>query len=192
MSLAGAFARLERLAGTRGTAVAIGLWAAAEAIVVPIVPDVLVCLLALAAPRQVLRLFGPILVGALVGTLLLAAFLVRAPEAGRTMLLALPGIDEQLLADTRDRVTRDGPIGFAQLGIGPPLKVTTQAWIEIGGDAPGLVAGALINRFTRVGSTVLVAALAGWWFAAWIRRRPGLVLAAYGLAWTAVYVALWT
>ena len=39
------------------------IWAAAEAIVLPIVPDVGLCLLFLAAPRRTLLLFAAVVIG---------------------------------------------------------------------------------------------------------------------------------
>jgi hypothetical protein len=184
--------RLTILASRPTTAAAFGLWAAAEAVLLPIVPDVGLCLVVLAAPRQVLRLLAAVVAGAVVGTLLLALLVDRAPDTTRTLLLALPGIDEAVIADADGQLSREGIPGFAQVGIGPPLKVYTSAWLGQGGDVPGLVAGSILNRVTRIGATVVVAALAGAWLAAWLRRHALATLLAYAVFWIAVYVSIWT
>jgi hypothetical protein len=184
--------RLTILARRPTTAGAFGLWAAAEAVLLPIVPDVGLCLVVLAAPRQVLRLLAAVVAGAVVGTLLLALLVDREPDTTRTLLLALPGIDEAVIADAEGQLSREGIAGFAQVGIGPPLKVYTSAWLGQGGDVPGLVAGSILNRVTRIGATVVVAALAGAWLAAWLRRHARATLLAYAVFWIGVYVAIWT
>jgi hypothetical protein len=186
------FERLESLATRRAAAVTIGLWAAAEAIVLPVVPDVGLCLLVMAAPRQAVRMLAAVVVGAVVGTLMLALVIGQAPDAGHAMLLALPGIDNAVIADAESRLARDGSLGFTQIGVGPPLKVYTSAWLGLGGDVPGLVVGSIMNRLTRIGSTVFIAAVAGLWLGSWMRRYAELTLAAYVLGWVGVYAALWT
>lgn len=192
MGAAAVLDRLAALASRPATAAAFGLWAAAESVVLPVVPDVGLCLVVLAAPRQALRLLGAVVAGAVVGTLLLALLVDRAPDATDSMLLALPGIDETVFADAEGRLARDGVTGFAQVGIGPPLKVFSRAWLGLDGDVPGLVGGAALNRLTRIGSTVLVATIAGVWLAPWMRRHARATLAAYAVFWIAVYVSIWT
>ena len=162
-------------------------WAAAEAIAFPVVPDVGLCLLALAAPRRVVRLFLVVVVGALAGTLVLAALATSNPDAVRAMLLALPGIDAAMLAGVDTTLATDGVAGFAQVGPGPPLKAYTVEWIGQGGDLLGLLVGAIVNRLTRIGPVVLVPAVFGWWFGGWIRARERPILLLYAAAWIAFY-----
>jgi hypothetical protein len=168
-----------------------GTWAGAEAIALPVVPDVGLCLLALAAPRPVLKLFLVVIGGALAGTLLLAILAIAAPETIRAMLLALPGIDASTLAEVDLALAGNGIAGFAQVGPGPPLKAYTVQWLGQGGDLPGLVVGAIINRLTRIGPVVMVAALIGWGLRAWMRQRERLILVAYAVAWIVFYAAYW-
>jgi hypothetical protein len=184
--------RLAALACRPGVAAAFGLWAAAEAIVLPVVPDVGLCLVVLAAPRFAPRLFVAVVVGAVAGTLLLGVFVDRTPAATEAMLLALPGIDESVLSDAEGRLARDGVAGFAQIGIGPPLKVYTSAWLNRGGDLPGLIAGSVLNRLTRVGLPLLVAALGGATFGSWFWRHARTTMAAYAVFWIVVYASIWT
>ena len=126
------------------------------------------------------------------GTLVLAALAAVAPDAVRAMLLALPGIDGAMIAEANGQLQRDGVVGFAQFGVGPPLKVYSTEWVALGGDVPGLVVGAILNRLTRIGPVLLVADGAGLLFASGIRRRSGAMLAAYAAFWIALYAVLWT
>lgn len=187
-----AIERIERFAARPAALAMMALWGAAEAVALPIVPDVGLCLLALAAPRQAAGLFAAVLVGAVAGTLTLAFLTTVGPDAVRAMLLALPGIDASLIVEGNSQLQRDGILGFVQFGAGPPLKVYSNEWLALGGDVPGLVIGAILNRLTRIGPVVLVATGAGMFLASKIRRRSGATLAAYAAFWIAVYAILWT
>jgi hypothetical protein len=182
------FDRVETLAGTWQTAAAMGLWAAAEATILPVVPDVGLGLLVLAAPRRAWPLFAAVVVGAIVGTLALGIVASQRPDAVGAMLLRIPGIDAAMIADARAELAGDGVLGFAQVGIGTPLKVYTAEWQALSGDSAGLIAGTILNRLTRIGPAILLAAAGGWLFAPWIRRHAGLTLVAYAAFWTLVYV----
>jgi len=187
-----AIERIERFAARPAALATMAIWGAAEAVALPVVPDVGLCLLALAAPRQAARLFAAVLVGAVAGTLILAFLTALAPGAVRAMLLALPGIDASLIVEANSQLQRDGVLGFVQLGVGPPLKVYSNEWLALGGDVPGLVSGSILNRLTRIGPVLVVASGAGLVLASGIRRRSGATLAAYAAFWIAVYVILWT
>ena len=184
--------RLAALASRPGVAAVFGLWAAAEAVVLPVVPDVGLCLVVLAAPKHAARLFAAVVGGAVVGSLLLALLVAQAPEATEAMLLALPGIDESVLVEAEEQLERDGVAGFAQVGIGPPLKVYTSAWLDRGGNLPGLIAGSVLNRLTRVGLPLLVAAVAGATFGSWFWRHARTTMAAYAVFWIVIYASIWT
>jgi hypothetical protein len=181
--------RLEAFAAKPAALATIGLWAVAEAVVLPIVPDVGLCLLVLAAPRQGARLFAAVIAGGLVGTLLLAALASAAPDLVRNALLSLPGIDAAMLADASAMLVRRGVSGFAQFGPGAPLKVYTDAWVSQGGDLPGLLVGTILNRFTRIGPSLLVVVAIGWGLRAWIRRFERLALVVYAAFWVVLYAA---
>jgi hypothetical protein len=186
---------LERvgLFARRPAAVAtMGIWATAEAIVLPIVPDVGLCLLVLAAPRRAAVLFVAVVIGAIAGTLVMAAFALQAPDAARALLLAIPAIDPALLASADQALARDGLAGFAQLGPGAPLKVYTVEWLAQGGDIGGLLVGTVLNRITRIGPALIVAAVIGQFAGAWLRRHSRLTLASYAAFWVLVYVAYFT
>jgi hypothetical protein len=186
---------IERIGGFAAGPAALAtmaIWAAAEAVALPVVPDVGLCLLVLAAPRQSARLFAAVVGGAVVGTLVLASLTSLAPDAVRAVLLALPGIDGSLLLEANRQLERDGVLGFTQFGVGPPLKVYSTEWLSLGGEVPGLVVGAILNRLTRIGPVVLVASAAGWFLAAGIQRNAAATFAAYAAFWIGVYAILWT
>ena len=184
--------RIERFAGSPAAVATMALWAAAEAVALPVVPDVVLCLLALAAPRQAARLFAAVVVGAVAGTLILAFLASVAPDEVRAMLLALPGIDVSLIAEANGQLQRDGVLGFVQFGVGPPLKVYSNEWLGLGGDVPGLVVGAILNRLTRIGPALLVAGAVGVLLAAAIRRHDRATVTAYAAFWIVLYAMLWT
>jgi hypothetical protein len=182
-----AFGRIERFADRPAGSFAMAGWAAAEAIVLPVVPDVGLCLLVLAAPRLVTRLLLAVVAGALAGTLVLAAMATTSPDAMRGMLLTLPGIDPTTLSEVGSALATQGTVAFAQFGPGPPLKVFTLEWVGQGGEPAGLLVGTIVNRITRIGPVVIVAAMFGWRFGRWLRERAGPVLLAYGAAWIVFY-----
>jgi hypothetical protein len=179
--------RVDRFAASSAAVVAIGLWAAAEAILFPIVPDVGLGLLALAAPRHSVRLFSVVLVGALAGSLVMAEVATRAPDTARNALLAVPGIDQPMLDETQGTLTRDGVTGFAQIGPGAPLKAYTVEWIALRADLPSMLVGVILNRITRIGPVLLAAAVVGLVAGAWLRRHSRLALATYAGLWLVFY-----
>jgi hypothetical protein len=187
-----ALERVGLFARRPAAALTMGIWAAAEAIVLPIVPDVGLCLLVLAAPRRTLVLFAAVVMGAIAGTLVMAAFAMQAPDAARALLLVIPAIDPALLASADQALARDGALGFAQLGPGAPLKVYTVEWLAQGGDVGGLLVGTVLNRITRIGPGLIVAAVIGQFAGTWLRRHSRLTLAAYAAFWILVYVAYFT
>jgi membrane protein YqaA with SNARE-associated domain len=184
--------RIARFAARRAALATMAIWAAAEAVALPVVPDVGLCLLALAAPRRAARLFGAVIAGAVAGTLILALLTAVAPDAIRAMLLALPGIDASQVDAANGQLQRHGVLGFVQFGVGPPLKVYSNEWQALGGEIPGLVTGAILNRLTRILPALLVAGATGVFLATWIRRHSGATLAAYAAFWLALYAILWT
>lgn len=179
--------RLATFAARPAASVTMGCWAAAEAIILPVVPDVGLCLLVLAAPRRAAQLFLAIVAGALVGTLLMAVLSTAAPNGVRSMLLSLPGIDATMLAEADMTLADRGIAGFGQFGPGAPLKVYTDAWVGEGGDVPGLLAGTVLNRVTRIGPAMLVAAALGWSLGRRIREWERPLLLAYAAFWIVVY-----
>ena len=179
--------RMERFAVRRMALALVGLWAIAEAVFLPVVPDVGLCLLAIAAPRRSGILFAAVLVGAFLGSVAMAALAGASPDGVRQLLLSIPRIDMAMLADVDAKISSDGVLAYAQLGPGPPLKVYTAEWVGVGGDLGGVIVGTMLNRVTRIGPVVVVAAIAGIVASGWIRRHARLTVLAYAAAWTVFY-----
>ena len=178
---------LARLAGRRAGTVAVAAWGFGEAIVLPVVPDVLLYLLAAAAPRRALPLFAWTVAGALAGSLVLGAISQARPDAGRSIVLAVPGVDRPMLAEAEAAVASGDPLSMAHFGPGTPLKVYTVAWWTGPQSAGGHLAGVVANRLERIGPGVVLAALLGSLAPAFIRRRERALLAAYVAAWLVFY-----
>jgi hypothetical protein len=185
------FARLERLAGGRAGIVLVGGWAFAEAVFFPIIPDVVIGLLALVAPRRVPVLFAALVAGALAGTAVLYAMTLAAPGVVEAMLLALPGISPPVLDQARTAVADGVPTSIALIGPGTPLKVYTYAWATGPATPLALAAGAVLNRITRILPGLLLLTAVGWLAPGFLRRHDRLVLVIYALFYVAAYALYW-
>lgn len=186
------FDRMASVARSRWGWLVVGAWAFAEAIAFPIVPDVLLGLLVLAAPRSLVRLFVALVVGALLGTVILYAASLAAPDAVRAMLLALPGIDPVMVEAAVTDTAGGSLLALAGVGPGTPLKVYTYAWATGPGTPLVLAVGVVVNRFTRVLPPVIALAVVGWLAPGWLRRHERLVLVAYAAFYVVAYVLYWS
>jgi hypothetical protein len=182
------FERLELFAATRQATVLIGAWGMAEAIAFPVVPDVALYLLAMAAPKHAARLFAAAIVGALAGAAVLAGLTTVNPAAARSIMLAIPGISPQMLQAAERAFAGGGVLGFVGIGPGTPVKVYIVAWTLAGGSPPLLAVGVIVNRLTRMGPGVLVTAIIGSLAPGFLRRHERLVLAVYVGLWVLTYV----
>jgi 1-acyl-sn-glycerol-3-phosphate acyltransferase len=185
------FARLERLAGGRSGLVLVGGWAFAEAIFLPIVPDVVIGLLALVAPRRVPVLFAALVTGALAGTAVLYALSLANPGSVEAMLLALPGIHPATLDQARATVADGAPVSIALVGPGTPLKAYTFAWATGPATPLALLVGAVLNRVTRILPPLLLLTAVGWLLPGFLRRHDRLVLVAYATFYVLAYAFYW-
>ena len=185
------FARLERVASGRTGIALVGAWAFAEAIAFPIIPDALIGLLALIAPRRTLVLFAVLIVGALVGTVVMYALTLAAPGTAESMLLALPGIPDTMLVAARETVAGGNPASIALVGPGTPLKVYTFAWATGAEALLALAVGAVLNRIARIGPGLLVLAALGRVAPGFLRRHDRLVLAVYATSYVVGYALYW-
>jgi len=186
------FRRLQWIASGRAGLALVGVWAFAEAIVFPIIPDVAIGLLALVVPRRALALFAALVAGALAGTAVLYLLSLAAPGAVESMLLALPGIDHTMIAAARDTVAAGNPASIALVGPGTPLKVYTLAWATGPATPLALAVGAVLNRITRIGPVLLLLAALGWVAPGFLRRHDRLVLATYAIAYLVLYAIYWS
>ena len=185
------FARLERIAGGRAGLLLVGAWAFAEAIAFPIIPDSAIGLLALVVPRRALRLWAALIVGALAGTVVLYALTVAAPGAVEAMLLALPGIPPSMLEHAGTVVAGGSPASIAIAGPGTPLKVYTWAWATGPATPLALLAGAFLNRITRVAPGLIALTALGVLAPGFLRRHDRLTLVVYVGCYAIAYPVYW-
>ncbi len=168
-------------------------WGLGEAVVLPIVPDVLLGLLALATPAALGLPLAAAMAGGIGGALLLARLRHDRPALVTRIIAAQPGLGGRGMAEARGRIERLGPArGFAQVGPGLPLKAYVVAFLDLapGPGAPWLGVLALVNRVTR-----LVPVVAGFALVGIVARGAGLSPAAaipvYVIGWTVFYLAFW-
>jgi hypothetical protein len=180
--------RIARFAWTPRAPALVAVWALAEAIFLPIVPDVALLMLTMAAPRRGSMLFASLVAGSLVGTAALWLMVSADPPAAERLIMSVPGIRPQMLSEAIAVFAAGSPLPFALVGPGTPLKVLSLAWLQAGGWAPALAVWVVVNRLTRIGPLLLAFALGGALAPQWLRRHERLVLASYGTFWLAVYV----
>jgi membrane protein YqaA with SNARE-associated domain len=180
-------AGLARFANGRGGPLALFLWAAAEAVALPVIPDVLLGLLVLAAPRRLPILFAALCLGSLAGSLLLYGLTVADPEAVRHLLLGLPAIDEPMLAAASATVASGNPMCLLLFGAGTPLKVYTFAWANAAVSPTGFLPAVVLNRISRIGPLAVAQAGLGALAPDFLRRHERLVIAVYVAAYLALY-----
>jgi hypothetical protein len=183
--------RLAVFASSRAAFALVAAWACAEAVLLPVVPDIVLLPLVAAAPRSALRLTLAVVGGALLGSFILATLIVADAAFVRSVLLALPGVDSAMLAMVDADVRERGLATFVAFGPGVPLKVDTFAWLTAGGSPLSLALGAAVNRLTRIGPGILVAAVVGTFAPAALRRHERVAAAAYAIFWAALYAIYW-
>ena len=181
------FSALTRWAEGNAGPTALFCWAAAEAVLLPVIPDVLLGLLVLAVPRRLPALFTALCLGSLAGSLALFGITVVDPESVRGLLLALPGVDARTLADATTTVAGGSPTCLLLFGAGIPLKVYTFAWANGLVSPLGFLPAVILNRFSRILPLALAEAVIGVAAAGFLRRHERTVLAIYVAAWVAVY-----
>jgi membrane protein YqaA with SNARE-associated domain len=178
---------LARFANGRGGPLAVFLWALAEAVALPVIPDVLLGLLLLAAPRRFVILFASLCLGSLAGSLLLYGLTVADPEAVRHLLLGLPGINEPMVRAASGTVASGGPTSLLLFGPGTPLKVFTFAWANGAVSPVGFLPAVIVNRISRIAPLALAQAGLGTLAPAFLRRHERMLLGLYVAAYIATY-----
>jgi membrane protein YqaA with SNARE-associated domain len=168
-------------------------WGFGEALLLPIVPDVLIGILALAAPDQVWVLLAAAIAGGVVGSVAAWPLLLVRPRMMERLLIRLPGLGRRGLAEAGARIRTRGVVGaFAQVGPGLPLKAHLHALAAVSPDRSlgDVAALALLNRLARLAPIGLVfaalhpvAAGTGW--------PPELLAAVYLAGWSLFYAAYW-
>lgn len=193
MAAANPLEPISALAGSGVVLLVLVAWGAGEAILLPIVPDVLIGLLALASPDRASALLGAAVLGGVAGAEA-DWWLVRRRTALVDRLLAWqPALGRAGIAAAERRLRDLGLIrGFAQLGPGLPLKAYLRALRTVApastiADVAGL---AVTNRLARLGPVTIGFVLLNP-VEATIRWPPGLVIGLYTVGWAIFYPAYW-
>jgi membrane protein YqaA with SNARE-associated domain len=166
-------------------------WGVGEAVVLPIVPDVLIGLLVLAAPGQTAPLLGAAVAGGVGGALIDWWLLRRHPALVARILMTQPALGRPGLDAAEQRLRDRGlGVGFSQVGPGLPLKAYLHALGAVAPDSGVRRVAALtfVNRVARLGPPALVFAALHPLAVGW----PPLALAvAWTGGWTTFYLAYW-
>jgi len=181
------------LAASPWIVVVLFAWGAGEALVLPVVPDVLIGILAMAAPERAPVLLGAAILGGVLGALIAWRMDSGSPATGERVLALQPGLGRRGLDAAERRLRQRGLVGgFAQVGPGLPLKAYVHALAAVApGESPAKVAAlALVNRMTRLVPVTLVFAVfhplaqsSDW--------SPALLAAVYATGWIVFYAAYW-
>jgi membrane protein YqaA with SNARE-associated domain len=168
-------------------------WGIAEAVLLPIVPDVLIGILVLAAPDRAPILLGAAAAGGIAGALLDWWLVRRRPVLVARVLAAQPALGPAGIEAATHRLRELGRVrGFAQVGPGLPLKAYLRALDDV---APASTGGevamlALVNRLVRLGPVTIGFALLNPVETA-VRRPAWLVAALYVIGWSLFYPVYW-
>ena len=156
------------------------VWAIAEALVWPIIPDVLLGLLVIARPRRVAKTLTAAIVGSTVGAVLLYGLASSWPTQAERILPHLPLAFEADVISVRERIGQDGALAFLQQPIsGIPFKVWAIVGATSGLPAVPALPIVILARAARMSLVALVVAVLGARFATRIRDYWLVLLAIY-------------
>lgn len=157
----GRFERAAAAARSRAALVVMGVWAVAEALAWPVIPDFLLLPLVVLAPRLWRHLFLAALAGSLLGGTL--SYAAGRVEAGRVLLEYAPLVTDRMVDVAGDRLREDGVAGLLTQPLsGIPYKAFSYQAAESVGPAQFVVFSALA-RGARFLAVAVLAALAGRW-----------------------------
>jgi membrane protein YqaA with SNARE-associated domain len=159
---------------------AMAIWAFAEAIIWPIIPDFLLAPMIIAWPRRTSPVLAACIAGSAVGAALIYALAWTWPAEAVRALPHLPLVFEADIAVVRQRIAQDGAFAFLWQPIsGIPFKV----WAVVAAEnaVPPVIALplAILARAARMTVVATVAALVGARFGQSIRDHWLILLALY-------------
>ena len=169
------------------------LWGIGEAVVLPVVPDVLIGFLLLAAPRQIVPVLAAAIGGGVIGSVAGWWLLRHRPRLVERVLAVQPGLGRPGLEEAEGRLRQRGSWrAFAQIGPGLPLKAYLHAQADVAPATgwPERVGLAFVNRLARLGPVAIAFALASPLVSSAPSTPAGFAIV-YGAAWTAFYLAYW-
>lgn len=175
-------AAVRTFARSRAALVAVFAWAFAEALVWPIVPDIAVAALVLAAPRRIVPVAAAAIAGSVAGGL--AAFVLANPA----LLDHVPLVTDRMQTESLAQMTERGAAGiWSQPFSGIPYKVYAAHAAGAGIDAPEFVLFSTLARGARLIQVAAVFAAGAFLMRRWLERLypwtlgATLIVFVYGL-----------
>jgi len=134
-------------------------WGFAEATFFFIVPDVCLTFIALANPKTAFQASFSALAAALAGGCVMYACGVWAPEAARSFLIRIPGIQGSLAGSVRSQLQTRGIVAILLGPLrGTPYKIYATEWGAVRRSFTGLLLISVPARYPRFLLSVLAAA----------------------------------
>ncbi len=176
------------LTGPSATIVGSAAWGFLEATVFFVVPDVLVGLVALFAPRRALGAWLAAVVGAVVGAATVSAAMRRFGWDPEPIFGSLPGIRRSDIVTAHEAVVSNAVRAFASgPSQGIPVKIFVAEATRLGLPIERILALVVVNRAPRIGAFAAAMALLGLLGRPAVERRPRAVVAVYGFIWAGFY-----
>jgi membrane protein YqaA with SNARE-associated domain len=166
-------------------------WGFAEATLFFVVPDVLLSAIALRKPRTAIRASFAAGVAAMIGGTLMYFWGAHQPETAQKLVTSLPAIGPGVMAHAREGMANQGPLAIV-LG---PLTATPYKTYAVQASAVDMPYWLflLITPIARLPRFLMVSLLASAFArvtAPYLSTRA--MYALWLVAWTAVYLMLWT
>ena len=163
------------------------IWAAAEALLFVVVPDVWVGLVAIRAPRRAAATLASIVLGAAAGAALLWLAVAAGFQLG-PIIAALPGLSARDVAQVEAELGTQGSLAFLNGPLqGLPVKIYIHEASRLGTSLPELLLFVALNRIERIAPFTIVLAVAGTLFSGFVDRHRVPVTAGYLVSWAAFY-----
>ncbi|HEV2754967.1 MAG TPA: lysophospholipid acyltransferase family protein [Actinomycetota bacterium] len=175
------FDRVTAAAGSRGAVAAMAVWAVAEALAWPVIPDFFLLPLVVLAPHRWRLLFAAALAGSLAGGVI--SYAAGSGEAGRALLEHAPLVTDRMVGEAAARLA-DGGGGalLTQPLAGIPYKVFSYQAAPAGVTGVEFVAFSAVARGARFLAMALIGAALGRWLRPLWKRFGGHALVLYAAA----------
>jgi membrane protein YqaA with SNARE-associated domain len=170
--------RVERFVEGPGGLVAGFAWGFAEAVSWPVIAEVSIGLLAVTAPRRMVRFGFAVAAGSVAGALTTAAL------ARRGILAPAPLTTPRMRDEARRHLSTEGVVGVRHQAFnGIPIKVYAREAGLLGLPAPSFGAAVAVERTARIVGTAVVGSATARLVRAPVRRRYGTYAVGVAAVW---------
>jgi hypothetical protein len=170
--------RVERFVEGPGGLVAGFAWGFAEAVSWPVIAEVSIGLLAVTAPRRMVRFGFAVAAGSVAGALTTAAL------ARRGILAPAPLTTPRMRDEARRHLSTEGVVGVRHQAFnGIPVKVYAREAGLLGLRAPSFGAAVAVERTARIVGTAVVGSVTARLLRAPVRRRYGTYAVGVATVW---------